>query len=358
MTWLDGWDYRKSHVIKQTSGAGTDYQIRIKVHYGSGTDSGEDVYLNGKCKSDFSDVRFTKDDGVTLLDYWIEEYVDGDYALFWVKLTDDLSAGDVTIYVYYGNEDATSLSDGESTFPFFDDFSGDLSKWVIESGSWSIQDGKLYCDAVGAEAIIRTDTFVMSNHAVRYKWQFINWREGSRDGVLARFQDTGNFYAYWLTQGVNVEGKSCSVEKRLNGSWEGYWIHYVLQDFTTNVWYKLSFRLYGNTVRAYFNDEEKLSVEYTDWASGKIGFRTFYNDIYIDWVLVRKYVYPEPEHGDWGSEETPYVPKTYKLRLPFTRLLMQPRGWLKKLEDSTVTGLRRPYIPYILQPMAKWEVEE
>ena len=77
MSWLAGWKYRKSHVIEPASGAGTDYQIRIIVHYGSGTDSGEHVYLNGKCRSDFGDVRFTSDDGVTLLDYWIEELEDG-----------------------------------------------------------------------------------------------------------------------------------------------------------------------------------------------------------------------------------------------------------------------------------------
>jgi len=71
--WLSGWQYRKSHVIESASGAGTNYQVRIKVHYGSGTDSGEDVYLNSHCRTDFGDVRFTDDDGVTLLDYWIEE---------------------------------------------------------------------------------------------------------------------------------------------------------------------------------------------------------------------------------------------------------------------------------------------
>jgi len=72
--WLAGWKYRKSHkIIGSTAEAVTDYQVRIKVHYGSGTDSGEDVYLNGKCRMDFGDIRFTTSDGQTLLDYWMEE---------------------------------------------------------------------------------------------------------------------------------------------------------------------------------------------------------------------------------------------------------------------------------------------
>jgi|GEM_PF-4593451 len=89
--WLSGWSYRKSHVINGASGAGTNYQIKIIAHYGSGTDSGEDVYLNGHCRADFGDVRFTDDDCVTLLDYWMESYTAGDNALFWVKVADNLS---------------------------------------------------------------------------------------------------------------------------------------------------------------------------------------------------------------------------------------------------------------------------
>ena len=42
----DSWSYRKSHVINSAAGAGTDYQVKIVVHYGSGADSGENVYLN------------------------------------------------------------------------------------------------------------------------------------------------------------------------------------------------------------------------------------------------------------------------------------------------------------------------
>ncbi|MEM0162744.1 MAG: hypothetical protein QXO62_06750, partial [Thermoproteota archaeon] len=72
MGWLQGWMYRKSHVINSASGAGTGYQVKIVAYYGSGTDSGNTVYLNSRCKTDFSDVRFTASDGVTLLNYWTE----------------------------------------------------------------------------------------------------------------------------------------------------------------------------------------------------------------------------------------------------------------------------------------------
>lgn len=53
------------------TGAGTDYQVKVIVHYGSGTDTDNEVYLNRKCESDFCDIRFTSADG-ELLDYWME----------------------------------------------------------------------------------------------------------------------------------------------------------------------------------------------------------------------------------------------------------------------------------------------
>jgi len=46
MSWLSGWQYRKSHTINPAAGAGTDYQKRITVHHGFGYDSGDNVYLN------------------------------------------------------------------------------------------------------------------------------------------------------------------------------------------------------------------------------------------------------------------------------------------------------------------------
>lgn len=67
--WLQGWNYRKSHPISGSPGAGTDYQIKITTLYGSGMDTSSDVYLGSKSQTNFNDVRFTDDDGLTFLDY-------------------------------------------------------------------------------------------------------------------------------------------------------------------------------------------------------------------------------------------------------------------------------------------------
>jgi predicted GH43/DUF377 family glycosyl hydrolase len=121
-SWLSGWDYRKSHIINSSAGAGKNYNVNFTVFYGSGLDTKNSVYLNGHCRPDFGDVRFTASDGFTLLNYWIQSKFDNFNATFFVQVSDDLSVASRTIFIYYGNATATSASDIYSTFPFADDF--------------------------------------------------------------------------------------------------------------------------------------------------------------------------------------------------------------------------------------------
>jgi hypothetical protein len=132
------WNYRKSHIIEHAAGAGTLYQIRLLVYYGSGTDSGGVVYLGGKCQYDFDDVRFTDDNGYTLLDYWRESKTDYGSAVFWVEIKDDLSTTDRMFYIYYGNTGANSTSNFDATFIFGDPFDSSTlstSRWPTRTGS-------------------------------------------------------------------------------------------------------------------------------------------------------------------------------------------------------------------------------
>lgn len=114
--WLSGWQYRKSNTINYASGAGTNYQIKYIIHYSSGTDNGNEMYCSSYCKTDFGDIRFTTVDGSTQLSYFLETKTDSDNATFWVKITSDLSTAPVTIYVYFGKNDATSNSNENDVF--------------------------------------------------------------------------------------------------------------------------------------------------------------------------------------------------------------------------------------------------
>ena len=121
---------------------------------------------------DFGDIRFTDDDGSTLLDYWMECKVDSNYAVFWVEVADSLESSAQTIYVYYGKADATTTSNGANMFSFFDDFSGDLRKWTVLSGTWSIVNGELRLStAQNTEGLIRSASYQVGNARVRTRYR-------------------------------------------------------------------------------------------------------------------------------------------------------------------------------------------
>jgi hypothetical protein len=80
------------------------------------TATGLNGHCQGHCQNDFDDIRFTKADGASELDYWRERYVSGEYAVFWVEFdTIPASPNTTTFYIYYGNPDASSGSNGDNT---------------------------------------------------------------------------------------------------------------------------------------------------------------------------------------------------------------------------------------------------
>lgn len=135
----EGFSYNKSHTIAGTaSGAQTDFQMRVVVHAGSGTDSGEDVYLNGHVQADFDDVRFTSAGGTTALSYWKDQSTldSGVSCVFWVKIPAiPASPGTVDIRLYYGNPLATDASDIQATMLGGDDFRSMRKSWQVNGGA-------------------------------------------------------------------------------------------------------------------------------------------------------------------------------------------------------------------------------
>lgn len=115
--WLSGYPNRKTHVIQAGQGVTAGMQTLIKVYYAAGTDGSETlngenigkVYVDGKSRTDFADLRFTSADGITLYQYKLISKTDGVSALFLVRITEALDV-DRTMYTYYGNLTATSLS--------------------------------------------------------------------------------------------------------------------------------------------------------------------------------------------------------------------------------------------------------
>jgi predicted GH43/DUF377 family glycosyl hydrolase len=104
MAWLSGYSYCKSITLSRASGAVTNYQMKLLVGESAGA-TGEDVDCNSHVQIGFHDLRFTKSDGTTLLDYWIESITGttpNQLATVWIEF-DSIGTGATTFYMYYGN---------------------------------------------------------------------------------------------------------------------------------------------------------------------------------------------------------------------------------------------------------------
>ena len=323
--WLAGWQYRKSHVIQSATGTGTNYQVKITVYFGSGTDNGGNVYLNSHSRTDFGDVRFTASDSVTPLSYWMENQVNSNYAVFWVKITGDLSTSPATIYIYYGNPSATTTSNGATTFLMFRDIVTDIQSQFgpaplttysntqdpgdgFTSGSsidgvyaspclwFRYWGGKQYQSYIGTSPYLYLQGFVQGGNY-------------GTDGIDVRFRvnaaPTG-----W--QGSNVIGADSAVNRK----------HIVVLDY--NVVGGSGLNFYSSWTPDNYNDlpSGTIAASYSLTATSRtlqeftysgavahtaIGFQSSGNSItlYHVYYAIAKYASSEPSQGTWGPESQP-----------------------------------------------------
>ena len=130
-SWLSGYGYRKTLYVSGSSVPVSDYQLKIILNKGTGIDTTTSLYLDNHILDSFNDIRFTSDDGLTLLKYWIESS-DTNSAVVWVKFPSiPVAPQTVSFFLYYDNPSALSLSSGSDTFNWFDNFdSNGISNWV------------------------------------------------------------------------------------------------------------------------------------------------------------------------------------------------------------------------------------
>jgi len=142
--------YARNITIDNSSNSSslTDYQVLITV------DTATPISA-GKMRSDCGDIRFY--DGTNNLSYWIEGGINTTSTRIWVKVPSIPASFKKTIQIYYGNPNLGSLSNGDKTFLFFDDFSGrslDTNKWLFTrlygSGTYTATVANGYVDIYAA----------------------------------------------------------------------------------------------------------------------------------------------------------------------------------------------------------------
>lgn len=121
--WNTSYEFRQEIVISTSSASTTEnHQIELNLNNSL-------VGANFNWSRNCNDIRIL--DNQTKLHYWIEDCNSVlEEAKLWVNSSENITTSNKTLHLYYGNSHVLNESNGSKVFDFFDDFSGDLSKWT------------------------------------------------------------------------------------------------------------------------------------------------------------------------------------------------------------------------------------
>ncbi len=109
----EDWHYRRAVVISNSGSYLPWYQVLVRLDINN--------FDFSHARDDGSDIRVTYSNGTTELPFWIESWDKAHYlAYIWVQVL-GVPAGDMRVYIYYGNPAADSASNGNATFDRFED---------------------------------------------------------------------------------------------------------------------------------------------------------------------------------------------------------------------------------------------
>jgi uncharacterized repeat protein (TIGR01451 family) len=288
----ESWHYRRPVTISSDASL-SNYQVLVKLDNNN--------FDFNKASDKGWDVRFTKGDGTTLIDYWIESWNKvNQLAYIWVEVP-SLDIGVNTIYLYYNNLGASDNSNGTATFDLFDD------KWCQFPGSgcsitdplWNVLDG---APTVSNENLVLINNSGISTIFYQYKYMAVGFKAnfGLGDGL-----EWGGF--------INGAGGPRTMIRDLPPpSFDAHNIY--LQDYVNSYDNNLlDGTSWHNAPHVYeVRWREGQSVGSIDHGTSTITSTlstqvpttglpvTFYSfsganaTLLVDWVYVRKYHYPEP----------------------------------------------------------------
>lgn len=302
---LSGWNFRKCVTLKRPLGTVTNYQMKILVGESSGS-VGYNVHCEGYCLSSFNDLRFTTSDGNTLLDYWIESITGttpNQLATVWVEF-DSIGTGDTTFYMYYGKSDASSYSNGDNTFLFFDDFLGtsiDGDKWITIQGTPSVSGSHLnLMGTYGTRVIVRGKVYSPQSARIRTKAQFTH-----RDSNVIYIAAMGNVDNSHYFTFRTAESQDTFWMESCAGGAENVDSFTSSVDVTQDIVYESQWS--SNSVKAYTNETLRNTqvdnVPSVDLRPSFVAGNTNSKNCYVDWTFVSKYEPTEPTFGSWSGSK-------------------------------------------------------
>ncbi|RLC75144.1 MAG: hypothetical protein DRI61_15420, partial [Chloroflexi bacterium] len=335
--WNSSWNYRQAINISNTAGNLTNYQVKIELN-------SSNVGSNFNWSNNGSDIRFTNstDD---LLYYWIEYWNSSSQeAVIWVNVTYLENNTNTTVYLYYGNSEASSESNGSTVFEFFDDFEdGTLgSQWEYHDGC-SADDYYEESSGVGTIHVNYVSGCSSRLHEANYNDTptlegslpdtdfelivvYYNWNPPAGDPPYHNIgvdfvQDSDDFVGHMLTHSDWQDKYSRNRYKVDTGISSTTETARYTPDTQTYRYVKVIRT--GDTYHFYYStDGESWDDEGSETKSGLTKFAL---SVYVgsgsysgsfDFVQIRKYASPEPSVSNFGSEEIAPVSFSITLNSP------------------------------------------
>lgn len=322
MAYLTGWSWHKNlTLIGSADGVQAVYQIPVKIYRSAGTDGTETiegrpglkVYLGTDCEEDYDDIRFTEDDGETLLDYWIDPAsVSSASCICWVEFIDFPASPDTVQFVLqYGNAGASPASSGVDTFIVFENFERGINNDAI-GGDWTVHAGGVVISTDHAYGGTRCGKWVgaatpgnasipitaSDNIAIRFRI----WKENAADLVCVHGDGTN--ISYWNFQADEdiMWHNGAALQDTGDNITADQW---QLVEYNNFVW--------GTpTVDAWLNgtkiqDDADISFAFSHaWYNDALNFSlantTAGVDIYIDDPIAMYWTANPPTLDSWGEK--------------------------------------------------------
>jgi len=313
--WNASWSRERAIHINNTgnSNALTDYQVMINITYDS------------DMNSNFSDIRVVNETSGETVPYWIENKSNGNWCKIWFNASYIPASSwcNDTYYLYYGNPSASSASDGDAVFEFFDDFVTDLSKWVVSSDI-VIENNALKIPAANDNANYLNSAY--TNAALNPQGTALEIKTKISGGTSNDFwnvgwrQDADTVYVSWHSYSTGRD-YDLLIKGVDAGAWYGEVSGYN-DVYAQDEWHRFSLRVRENTLKLVDVNNPANELSSTDAFFGQItsanvglGRWADYGAFYVDYIFVRKYADPEPT-ASLGSEEQQDTDTTFTVTLP------------------------------------------
>jgi len=295
---LPNWNYRRPVRIDNSSNSKTlsSFCVDVQVNY--------DAHMN----NDFSDIRFTDADGISLLDFGIDlnddgtkKKVNGNSATFVVKIPFIYPNIFKTIYMYYGNPSASSTADLEalssaSEGNWFDHFiSNRSSEYTYTSFQWDTGNSIIKGTGLGDASYIYPTGLELKNLIAKTRIQ-----RAIGGGNSYTFQTRVSNNNYWFISAVisRIASADPNFGFVLNGTPTN--VLAGTDDLLNDEWYLYQFNLYDTDIYMHFegsgSDEtyDETNPNVSDAGYAKIIFGDNAVRGQVDYLYIRQNTKPFP----------------------------------------------------------------